>query len=221
SIGARPSNMRLPNASSVVLRASVIVLHSPLTTLAALLLSASPTLPSLALPSSSTAVLSSGVIPYDPFLQANATAEHQAFLATKPHVTFHVPNSRMDLYFWGFGQAIPKYEFLRENIDATERTYQTLISGHGDQPIVHGSWTHRMRFADGMAITSQVCDFDMHGRAMTFRDLWDALRGVGLFMAEGEGRFEEVHFEVDHEQRGRIGFGTVKYERLRGVQVSQ
>lgn len=78
-----------------------------------------------------------------------------------------------------------------------------------------------MRFADGMAVTSQVCDFDMQGRPMTFGELWTVLRGVGLFMAEGEGRFEEAHYEVDHEERGHIGFGTLKYERLRSGWISQ
>ncbi|KAI4217347.1 MAG: hypothetical protein LQ351_000656 [Letrouitia transgressa] len=213
--------MRLLTALGVVLRASVIILHSPLTALAAVLPSASPTVPSLALPSASTVVLSSSLVPYDPFLQPNATAEHQAFLATKPHVKFHVMNSQIDLYFWGFGRAIPHYEFLRENIDATERTYRTVLDGHGDQPIVHGMWTHRMRFGDGMAVTSQVCDFDMHGRPMTFRDLWTVLRGVGLYVSEGQGRFEELHYEVDHEERGRLGFGSLKYERLGSVWISQ
>ncbi|KAL9611031.1 MAG: hypothetical protein Q9167_004312 [Letrouitia subvulpina] len=205
--------MCLPTAPSIVLRASVIILHSPLTALAAFLPAASPTWPSPALPSASVAVLSSGLVPYDPSQIPNATAEDQAF-RTQPHVKFHVPNSEIDLTFRHFGRAIPRYEFMRENVDAIARTYRTIKDGHGDEPIVHGLFTHRMHFADGMSITYRACDFDMHERPMMFRDLWNALRGLGFFMTDGEGRFAETNYEIDHERRGYIGFASLKYERL-------
>lgn len=144
----------------------------------------------------------------------NLTRKGSLFNETFAHpqnfISFRVPRSSATLEFHSLGSPIPSEEFVECIALAVDATSSFIQRGEGQTPIRMGYYKYECLYTNHDEIEIVVADFRESGRAMTYHDLFDVVRGIGEFMIQ-QGDTYEWDFEADFDRRGYLGTGHVSY----------
>lgn len=136
----------------------------------------------------------------------NETLTHQ-----QNYISYRVPNSPATLLFHSLGSPIPTNELLQCIGFAVSATHSLIMEGRGLDPISAGFFKYTREYLNDDEVEIVVADFREIGRAMTYFELFDVVRGVGEFMIRPGQESQELRFEAEFEVRGYLGTGHVGF----------
>lgn len=134
---------------------------------------------------------------------------NETFTPSQNFIPYRIPNSPTTLLFHSFGPMIPDMELLQSVTFAVGIVYDYIGEQKGTNPIAKGIFEFSHEFLNGDEVGITVADFREMGRSMTYRVLWDVLRGIGEFALLGN--FRELHYEVEVQGIGYLATGHVGY----------
>ena len=139
---------------------------------------------------------------------------------TADFVPYHHKGYRTSLEFIRFGPLIPADELFGSIMKAVDTALtKSGLTGGLDTHLPYGMFIHTVRFDNGDKITSTFCDFAQTGHPMTWRDVTEALRGVGRYMKDVSGVFQETFVNVIGSEGQLLGFGHTVWERKASLDV--
>ena len=137
----------------------------------------------------------------------NETLTHQ-----QNYISYRVPNSLATLMFHSLGSPIPTNELLQCIAFAVSATHAFIMQGRGLDPISTGFFQFTHEYLNDDEVEIVVADFREIGRAMTYFELLDVVRGIGEFMIRPGQESQELSFEAEFEGRGYLGTGHVGFK---------
>ena len=145
----------------------------------------------------------------------NLTRKGSLFNETLTHlqnfISYRVPRSSATLLFHSLGSSIPSEQLVECIALAVDATSNFIKQGRGPTPIRLGYFKYIREFLNGDEIEIVVADFRESGRALTYFELFDVVRGIGEFMIQ-QGHTQEWDFEADFDGRGYLGTGHISYQ---------
>ncbi|CAF9937834.1 MAG: hypothetical protein ALECFALPRED_007427 [Alectoria fallacina] len=127
-------------------------------------------------------------------------------------ISYRIPHSPATLLFHSFGRTIPVNECLQAVALAVGAAFNYIGEGRGRTPIAHGFFVFTREFLNHDEVELTVADFREIGRSMTYRILYDVLRGIGEFTLLQGQKAQEVEFEVEIQDVGYVGTGHVDFK---------
>ena len=147
-------------------------------------------------------------------LTHNGSLLNETLTHLQNFISYRVPNSPATLLFHSLGSSIPLDQIAQFIASAVHATSNLIKEGRGPTPIRLGYFKYIREYLTHDEIEIIIADFRESGRAMTYFELFDVVRGIGDFMIQQE-HFQELDFEAEFDGRGYLGTGHVEYKPFR------
>ena len=145
------------------------------------------------------------------------TSKIQCNFKTQPTienlVPYHRQGFRTSLELYDFGEEVPQRDLFGALVQAIDLATEKGRKSGMYTNIADGMFTIVVRFPDGRNITTSVCDMDMVGRPMVWKDVTEAIRGEAYYMNTVTHVFQVMSFHVIDPKGYLIGFGSTKLSK--------
>ena len=127
-------------------------------------------------------------------------------------IEFHIPDSPLDISVTSFGDPVT-FRAVSETVRLAVNGISTNVAHHPTESITDGVFRQRH---DGLEIRIH----QYLGEEITWYLLNQLLLGIQYFSSQ-LGRPREIRFEIDVEETGRVGYGSMWQTGLKGIAVAR